>query len=85
MKMEDLAKIIWNTSRADEGTISATGANKVATALLNSREMAVSHFEFVELRVCVPEGHDWEEFHGDNMVIKIVCGRCSATFVRQER
>lgn len=29
-----VAKIIWETSRADEGTISATGANIIATALL---------------------------------------------------
>lgn len=29
-----LAELIWNTSRADEGTISATGANHVADAIL---------------------------------------------------
>ncbi|HUX72122.1 MAG TPA: hypothetical protein VMV41_16520 [Cellulomonadaceae bacterium] len=29
-----LARVIWNTSRADEGTISATGANHVADAVL---------------------------------------------------
>ena len=28
-----LAELIWNTSRADEGTISATGANIIARAL----------------------------------------------------
>lgn len=34
--MEALAQIIWRTSRADEGTISATGANIIARALLTS-------------------------------------------------
>lgn len=29
-----MAEIIWNTSRRDEGTISATGANHVADALI---------------------------------------------------
>lgn len=29
-----LAEEIWNASRADEGSISATGANKVAAAIL---------------------------------------------------
>lgn len=33
---EALAEAIWNASRADEGTISATGANHVAAALLAS-------------------------------------------------
>lgn len=33
---ETLGKIIWETSRADEGTISVTGANIVARALLAS-------------------------------------------------
>lgn len=32
----DLARAIWEASRADEGTISATGANIVADALLAS-------------------------------------------------
>ena len=31
-----LAKVIWEASRADEGTISATGANTVADAILAS-------------------------------------------------
>jgi hypothetical protein len=31
---DELAKTIWETSRADESTISATGANIVADALL---------------------------------------------------
>lgn len=31
-----LAKAIWEASRADEGTISATGANHVADALIAS-------------------------------------------------
>lgn len=31
-----LAEVIWTASRADEGTISATGANKVADAVLAS-------------------------------------------------
>lgn len=30
-----LARVIWETSRRDEGTISATGANIVARAILN--------------------------------------------------
>lgn len=33
---EALAELIWNTSRADEGTISATGAKHVAAALLDA-------------------------------------------------
>ena len=31
-----LAETIWNASRADEGTISATGANVVADAIMNA-------------------------------------------------
>lgn len=31
---EQLGKVIWDTSRADEGTISATGANIIADAIL---------------------------------------------------
>ena len=31
---EDIGKVIWETSRADEGSISATGANIVADAIL---------------------------------------------------
>ena len=31
-----LAEVIWNTSRNDEGTISTTGANHVAAAVLSS-------------------------------------------------
>ena len=31
---DELAEVIWTTSRNDEGTISATGANIVADALL---------------------------------------------------
>lgn len=34
MSDHSLARTIWRTSRADEGTISATGANHVATAVL---------------------------------------------------
>ena len=34
--VDTLAEIIWNASRADEGTISATGANVVARAVLSS-------------------------------------------------
>ncbi|MFS0885201.1 hypothetical protein [Aeromicrobium sp. 179-A 4D2 NHS] len=35
----DVAKVVWETSRADEGTISATGANHVAKALLAKFKM----------------------------------------------
>lgn len=35
-----LARIIWTTSRADESTISATGADIVARAILNSDWLA---------------------------------------------
>lgn len=38
----DLARIIWETSRADEGTISATGANIVAAALIPKVEQVVA-------------------------------------------
>lgn len=31
-----LARLIWETSRADEGTISATGADIIAEAILNA-------------------------------------------------
>ena len=34
IERSDVARIIWETSRADEGTISATGANHVADALM---------------------------------------------------
>lgn len=34
--VEALAEAIWNASRADEGTISATGANHVAATLISS-------------------------------------------------
>ena len=36
-----VAGCIWTASRADEGTISATGANKIAHALLTSTDPAV--------------------------------------------
>lgn len=35
-QVQALAKVIWATSRADESTISAAGANIVARALLDS-------------------------------------------------
>jgi hypothetical protein len=35
-----LGEIIWTTSRADESTISATGANVVARAILDSDWLA---------------------------------------------
>lgn len=35
-----LARLIWHTSRADESTISATGANIVAAAVLASSWLA---------------------------------------------
>lgn len=34
MKREEIARIIWETSRADEGTVSALGANIIADALI---------------------------------------------------
>ena len=37
-----LAEAIWRTSRADEGTISATGANHIADALLPLVEQHVA-------------------------------------------
>jgi hypothetical protein len=37
---EALAEVIWSASRADEGTISATGANVVADAILTSPALA---------------------------------------------
>ena len=37
---EQLAEVIWAASRADEGTISATGANIVARAVLGSEWLA---------------------------------------------
>lgn len=36
VEARDLGKIIWETSRADEGSISATGADIIASALLAS-------------------------------------------------
>ena len=47
---EPWAKVIWETSRADEGTISATGANIVAKALLAAMgrgELKVPRLELV--------------------------------------
>lgn len=35
----DIARVIWETSRADEGTISATGANHIAKTLLTKFKM----------------------------------------------
>ena len=40
-----LAEAIWRTSRADEGTISATGANHIADALLPLVEQHVAERE----------------------------------------
>jgi hypothetical protein len=36
---EELAKIIWDTSRLDEGSISATGADVIANAILQNLQM----------------------------------------------
>lgn len=36
VKREDIANLIWETSHADEGTISATGANIIADAILRA-------------------------------------------------
>lgn len=49
---EALAEIIWDTSRADEGTISATGANIIADAILS--------------RLSVPEPAEVEWEYGYN-------------------
>jgi hypothetical protein len=38
---EELAALIWRTSREDEGTISATGANIIARTLLRSGYMLI--------------------------------------------
>ena len=37
--LSELAKLIWETSHADEGTISATGAEHIARAILASGEV----------------------------------------------
>lgn len=34
LTVDELARVIWDASRADEGTISATGANVVARAVV---------------------------------------------------
>lgn len=39
VEYSDVAKVVWETSRADEGTISVTGANHVAKALLGKFKM----------------------------------------------
>jgi hypothetical protein len=38
--VKEAAEVIWNTSRADEGTISATGAEIIARALEEKRLLA---------------------------------------------
>lgn len=43
-----LGKLIWETSHADEGTISATGANIVAQAILASDFVAQIRAETLE-------------------------------------
>lgn len=43
-----LAKAIWEASRADEGTISATGANVVADALIASGAVVAADRAFAE-------------------------------------
>lgn len=49
---ERLAKIIWTASRADESTISATGANIVAEAILASDWLKVA---------VQAEGYEWHQ------------------------
>lgn len=44
--IEEAARVIWETSRADEGTISATGANIVARALANAGALASGEVEW---------------------------------------
>lgn len=45
MLEEKLAKLIWETSHADEGTISATGAHVIARAVTASLEGALKVLE----------------------------------------
>ena len=45
MSIEEIAKIIWETSRADEGTISATGANIIAKALVEAFPTTSSYWD----------------------------------------
>lgn len=56
-----LARIIWDTSRADEGTISATGADIVAKAILDSdwlsQERANAIADFVNRQAVVYNSH----------------------------
>lgn len=54
-KKSEIAKLIWETSRADEGTISATGADIIADALMEHLpefwDGYTEAIEAVELRV----------------------------------
>lgn len=45
---EDIAELIWNTSRADESTISATGANIIADAILRVFNVTLPADESIE-------------------------------------
>lgn len=56
---KEIAEVIWHASRNDEGTISATGANIVARAL-------VEHFQLRKETCC--ERYDAERAEGDYKV-----------------
>lgn len=43
--LNDVAQVIWETSRRDEGTISATGANIVAAAVMSLFDVVRSEAE----------------------------------------
>lgn len=57
---DKLAKTIWDASRADEGTISATGADKVAAAIRESMLIPVAPLGIPLDRDAIREV--WEEF-----------------------
>lgn len=63
MTRNELAKIIWETSRADESTISAMGANIVADAILASGFLAKA---WEEGRCAAARGVRSNPYVGDN-------------------
>jgi len=69
-----IAELIWTTSRADEGTISATGANIIAAALLpliREREAAAWERALREVRTLADE---WKA-EGGSLVMHAYSGR----------
>lgn len=59
MDKKKLAKLIWEVSRRDESTISATGAEKIADAIIASQSETLSLNEYAKKIHEIAVDHGW--------------------------